>query len=45
MPYSQKAHNFMALCCNTPGKAKGRCPDRATACKMMKEGVKKKRRK
>lgn len=42
MPYTQKAHNFYALCSTPKGRSKARskCPSIQEATKMMKEGVK-----
>lgn len=45
MPYTPKAHRFFEMCSHTPGKARGKCPPKATAAKMAHEGVKKSKRK
>lgn len=45
MPYTAKAHRFFALCATHPEKARGKCPSRADAKKMMGEGVKRSRKK
>jgi len=42
MPYTEKAHNFFALCSTPKGRAKarGKCPSLAAAKRMMGEGIK-----
>jgi hypothetical protein len=41
MPYSPKAHRFFELCAKNPGKARAKCPPKATAVKLASHGVKK----
>lgn len=42
MPYSKAAHAFFALCAGKGrGKARKKCPPKATSKKLMTEGIKK----
>ena len=40
MPFSPKAHRLFALCATNPQKAQVKCPPKAVALRLMKEGVK-----
>lgn len=46
MPYTAKAHRFFAMCASKKGRAKARskCPSMSAAQKMMREGIKGKRK-
>jgi hypothetical protein len=39
MPWTPKQHRFFAMCATEPNKARSKCPPKAQAKTMMKEGI------